>query len=104
MVLTERGRRTDFLWLCRIGDCLVYDRSQDAANILLAVLFGVPVLMMVFKEPLAKKLEKRTGKTEGGKVMFFVQAFFELFETMLSYFSNTLLLCVSALLLSAMQR
>ena len=60
------------------------------ANILLAVLFGVPVLMMVFKEPLAKKLEKRTGKTEGGKVMFFVQAFFELFETMLSYFSNTL--------------
>ena len=51
-----------------------------------------------------KKLEKRTGKTEGGKVMFFVQAFFELFETMLSYFSNTLLLCVSALLLSAMQR
>ena len=27
---------------------------------------------------------------EGGKVMFFVQAFFELFETMLSYFSNTI--------------
>lgn len=60
------------------------------ANILLAVLLGVPVLMMIFKEPLAKKLEKRVEKAEGGKVMFFVQAFFELFETMLSYFSNTL--------------
>ena len=28
-------------------------------------------------------------KMEDGKVMFFVKGFFELFETMLSYFSNT---------------
>lgn len=60
------------------------------ANILLAVLFGVPLLLMAFKEPLTMKLEKHAAKPEGGKVMFVVQAFFELFETMLSYFSNTL--------------
>lgn len=60
------------------------------ANILLAILLGVPLLLMAFKEPLAKKLEKHADKMETGKVMFVVQAFFELFETMLSYFSNTL--------------
>lgn len=45
---------------------------------------------MVLKEPLAKKIEKSTEKMTEGKVMFFVQGFFELFETLLSYFSNTL--------------
>ena len=34
-------------------------------------------------------VEKRHEKMEDGKVMFFVKGFFELFETMLSYFSNT---------------
>ena len=48
------------------------------------------VLLFVFKEPLGNLVEKRHKKMEGGKVMFIVQAFFELFETMLSYFSNTL--------------
>lgn len=56
----------------------------------LAVMFGVPLLLILFKEPLTKKLQKRTEKMEEGPVMFFVQGFFELFETILSYFSNTL--------------
>lgn len=56
----------------------------------LAVMFGVPLLLVLFKEPLTKKLQKRTEKMEEGPVMFFVQGFFELFETILSYFSNTL--------------
>ena len=56
----------------------------------MAVMFGVPLILMVLKEPLAKKIEKSTEKMTEGKVMFFVQGFFELFETLLSYFSNTL--------------
>ena len=59
-------------------------------NVMMAVFLGVPVLLFVFKEPLGNLVEKRHKKMEEGKVMFFVQAFFELFETMLSYFSNTI--------------
>lgn len=57
---------------------------------MLVIFLGIPVLLFVFKEPLGNLVEKRHKKMEGGKVMFFVQAFFELFETMLSYFSNTI--------------
>lgn len=60
------------------------------SNILLAIFLGGPVLVFIFKEPLTNIVEKNNKKIEEGKVMFFVQGFFELFETMLSYFSNTL--------------
>ena len=59
-------------------------------NILLAIFLGGPILVFLFKEPLTNIVEKNHKKIEEGKVMFFVQGFFELFETMLSYFSNTL--------------
>lgn len=58
-------------------------------NVLLTIFLGLPVLAFVFKEPLGNLVEKRHEKMEDGKVMFFVKGFFELFETMLSYFSNT---------------
>lgn len=59
-------------------------------NILLAIFLGGPILCFVFKEPLGNMVRKKKEKIEEGKVMFLVQAFFELFETMLSYFSNTI--------------
>ncbi len=59
-------------------------------NILMAVFLGIPILLFVFKEPLGNLVEKRHKKIEGSKGMFLVQAFFELFEVMLSYFSNTI--------------
>lgn len=58
--------------------------------IVMAIMFGVPLLLILFKEPLTRKIEKRTDKMEESKAMFLVQGFFELFETLLSYFSNTL--------------
>ncbi|MGN1267572.1 MAG: V-type ATP synthase subunit I [Dorea sp.] len=58
-------------------------------NVLLVIFLGLPILAFVFKEPLGKLVEKRHEKMEEGKVMFLVKGFFELFETMLSYFSNT---------------
>ncbi len=63
---------------------------KTPGNILMILFLGVPVLAFVFKEPLGNLLEKQRKKSEEGAVMFFVQAFFELFETMLSYFSNTI--------------
>lgn len=60
------------------------------ATIVLVVMFGIPLLLMMFKEPITSKLEKRIEHSQEGKVMFVVQAVFEMFETLLSYFSNTL--------------
>lgn len=59
-------------------------------NIMMAVFLGIPILIFLFKEPLTNLAERNHKKIEGGKVMFLVQGFFELFETLLSYFSNTL--------------
>lgn len=63
---------------------------KTPSNILLAIFLDVPVLLFLLKEPLTNMLEHKKRKIKGGKVMFLVQGFFELFETMLSYFSNTL--------------
>lgn len=59
-------------------------------NIFMVIFLGLPILAFLFKEPLTNLVEKNHKKLETGKVMFLVQGFFELFETMLSYFSNTL--------------
>ena len=63
---------------------------KTPGGIVMAVMFGIPLLLILFKEPLTKKIQKRTDKMEEGRAMFLVQGFFELFETLLSYFSNTL--------------
>ena len=59
-------------------------------GIVMAVMFGIPLLLIFFREPLTRTLQKRADKMETGKAMFVVQGFFELFETLLSYFSNTI--------------
>jgi V/A-type H+-transporting ATPase subunit I len=77
------------------------------ASMVLIVMFGLPLLLMAFKEPLMHLLEKKKQQHEEnhgeehkdntkenehkeGLGMFFVQMFFEMFEVLLSYFSNTL--------------
>lgn len=56
----------------------------------LAVMFGIPLVIIFLKEPLASLVKKQAGKHSDSRVMFFVQGFFEMFEMLLSYFSNTL--------------
>lgn len=58
--------------------------------IVLLIMFVVPLLLIGFKEPLTHIIEKKHEKMEEGKGIFFVQMFFELFEVLLSYFSNTI--------------
>ncbi|MDD6213310.1 MAG: V-type ATPase 116kDa subunit family protein, partial [Clostridiales bacterium] len=57
---------------------------------ILVVMFVVPLLLLALKEPLTSCLEKHKPLISSGPVMFVVQTFFELFEVLLSYFSNTL--------------
>ena len=59
-------------------------------GIVMGVMFGVPLLLILFREPITRVLQKRADKMETGKAMFLVQGFFEMFETLLSYFSNTI--------------
>lgn len=63
---------------------------KTPGNILMVIFLGIPILLFLFKEPLTNMIKKNHQKVEGGKGMFLVQGFFELFETMLSYFSNTI--------------
>ncbi|MGF6990563.1 V/A-type H+-transporting ATPase subunit I [Lachnospiraceae bacterium PM6-15] len=69
---------------------LFFTGHKTPGNVLLAIFLGIPILVFIFKEPLTNLVERNHKKIEEGKIMFFVQAFFEIFETMLSYFSNTL--------------
>lgn len=63
---------------------------QTPGNIMMAVFLGAPILIFLFKEPLGNLAKHNHKRLEGSKGMFLVQGFFELFETLLSYFSNTL--------------
>lgn len=58
-------------------------------TIVMVIMFGVPLMVVFLKELIANLIEKRPP-IEGSKPMYFVEAFFELFEICLSYFSNTL--------------
>ena len=60
------------------------------AGVILAVLFGVPLILIGFKEPIGNFLQKKKAEEKTGAVMTVVQAAFELIEVLLSYFSNTI--------------
>lgn len=59
------------------------------AGAVLAVMFIVPLILIALKEPITHIIHKKKP-IEGGVGMFATQTFFEMFEVLLSYFSNTL--------------
>lgn len=59
-------------------------------GIVLSIILGFPLIMIALKEPILSLMEKKKLDGSEGPVMFVVQAFFEIFEILLSYFSNTL--------------
>ena len=98
-----RSRETENIWFDQNAVCgLVFYGSLTAviallvtghhtpAVAVLAVMFGVPLILIMLKEPLTRLADRHTPAIEGSKPMFFVQSFFELFEVCLSYLSNTL--------------
>lgn len=56
----------------------------------LVVMFVIPLLLIGLKEPLTKLVEKKKDVFPREKGMFAITTFFELFEVLLTYFSNTL--------------
>ena len=59
-------------------------------GILLFIMFGIPLILIFFKEPLTALVERKSEVMPKEKGMFIVQGLFEMFEVLLSYFSNTL--------------
>ena len=86
----EDIQKDDGTLVWKAGTLIDQKTTLKDKGIVLAVMFGVPLLLIALKEPLTNKIKKKTEKMEQSKAMFVTQAFFELFETLLSYFSNTL--------------
>ncbi len=59
-------------------------------GILLFIMFGLPLLAIALKEPIMNLIEKKAKILPEEKGMYITQTFFELFEVLLGYFSNTL--------------
>ncbi|MBE5938640.1 MAG: ATPase [Lachnospiraceae bacterium] len=59
-------------------------------GIVLGVMFGLPLLLILLKEPLTAIITKKTDELPKEKGVMVIQMFFEIIEVLLSYFSNTL--------------
>lgn len=81
-----------FIFYAMICLCIVLVMSGRTlpGTVLLVLLIGLPLLAIALKEPLENLIEKKKPLIDGGIGMYITQTFFELFETMLSFFSNTL--------------
>lgn len=57
---------------------------------LIGISIGVPLLMIFVQEPLSLLIEKKKDWMPEKKGMFIVEKFFELFEILLSFITNTM--------------
>lgn len=58
--------------------------------VFIIVVIILPMLILMFREPIAEKIKGKKAHLEGGVAGFILQNFFELFEMSLSYVTNTL--------------
>lgn len=75
--------------LTLVAVLMMTGKKVPAIGILL-IMFLVPLLIIGLKEPLTHLVTGKKPKEKTGIGMFLTQTFFELFEVLLSYFSNTL--------------
>ena len=80
------------IFYCAAIGCAVLAFTGKAlpATIVLVIFFAIPLLIIFFKEPLTHLVEKKSKIFPENKGMFFVESFFELFEVLLSYVTNTI--------------
>lgn len=68
---------------------LLLDRNLFTPVFIVAGLV-IPFLLMYFQEPLAQWVDHHKVKLESGKAEYVASAFFEMFDTLLTYASNTM--------------
>ncbi|BCN33002.1 V-type ATP synthase subunit I [Anaeromicropila herbilytica] len=66
-----------------------FTTGSAPAIILLILFIGLPLIIIFLKEPITHLVERKKEILPENKGMFFVEAFFELFEIILSYITNT---------------
>lgn len=59
-------------------------------TIILVIMFVIPLILMFLEEPLKNIIAKKEKPIEDSIGIFFATAFFELFEYLLTYFSNSM--------------
>ena len=73
-----------------VSIALILNGKTLPGGIVLFIMFGIPLILIFLKEPLTALIEKKSEVMPKEKGMFVVQGLFEMFEVLLSYFSNTL--------------
>ena len=73
-----------------VSIALILNGKTLPGGIVLFIMFGIPLILIFLKEPLTALIEKKSEVMPKEKGMFIVQGLFEMFEVLLSYFSNTL--------------
>ena len=59
-------------------------------TIVLVIMFVIPLILIALKAPIVNLVQKNKKLFPESAAMYFVEGFFELFEMLLNYFSNTL--------------
>lgn len=59
-------------------------------TIVLVIMFVIPLILIALKTPIVNLVQKNKKLFPESAAMYFVEGFFELFEMLLNYFSNTL--------------
>lgn len=76
--------------LLGIGLPVLYPGVNIMTKPLMAIFIGVPVLLFFFKEPLTHLIEGKGIVPKGGWGGFILETFFEVFEIMLSFVTNSM--------------
>lgn len=69
---------------------LIMSGHSLPGGIILLIMFGIPLIIIALKEPLTALVEKKADAMPKEIGMFILQTFFELFEIVLSYMTNTI--------------
>ena len=79
-----------FYGSCVLTVILIINKKPIPALAVLIIMFVIPLILIALKEPLTRFIEHKSSLLPDGKIMFLTQTFFEVFEILLSYFSNTI--------------
>ena len=90
-ILSQNGLCGVTFYVAGIGAALGMLTGQHFVNIFyILILIVLPLILMFLKEPLIRKLEEHGEMFPNGFGAFFVEGFFELFEVVLSFITNTM--------------
>jgi V/A-type H+-transporting ATPase subunit I len=90
LIFSPNGIAGFVFYAAVIGIVLSFVMGYTHLAIALVIVFVViPLILIMFKEPLTKLIEGQKEKLENGFLMFILETVIELFEELLTYFTNT---------------